>query len=581
MTRSSSLAWLVVSMLASSLGPACAGVRGPIGERRDVVPSPGGTLRIATYADLRTLDPALAFDSASQIVNQLIFERLVDYDRDGHLAPALAERIDVAEDGRRYSFQLRRAVLFHDGRELTADDVKRSIERTLHHDTPCPASSFYRSIVGYDDFHGGQGAPGGEVVYAPHLTGVVVDGRYLLHIDLAEPDATFLPAMSLSFVAPVCESAGSRYAREWAAQACGTGPFRVEQWAPSRQVDLSRHAGYFRPGLPYLDAVRFYLLMAPLTQRFKFESGDLDLLREMSFSDSLAYRRDPRWQPFGQWQPARMTMGVFFNTQMKPFDNAELRRAVAAAVDWQRIASLRPGELFATGQMIPPAVDGYDPAFTGQQHDVAAALEHMNRAGYPYDPALSRGGYPETLRFVAPAESLPSDAIAPIVAQELARIGIRIEIRSVSWPTFLAETGRRNAVSLGYGGWVMDFPDPSDFFEPTLSSEALRGEETRNVAFYSNARLDRLLGEAHRELVPARRADLYRECERIVRDDAPWSIGLNQRSYELVQPYVHDYFVDKTHTADVRSVWIDGAGERHATRARRSVLAWTRPWGTR
>jgi ABC-type transport system substrate-binding protein len=574
---------LVLPLILALGAVGCTGVRGPIGERRELLPRRGGMMRLANYADVRSLEPAQTFDVVAGAVEQLLFDRLVDYDREGNIAPLLAERLDTSADGRRYSFKLHEGVLFHDGEELTAADVKRSIERALDHETPCPAASFYQSIAGYGAFHNGTKDANGQLVYAPHLEGVVAAGRYLVHIDLSAPDATFLPALTMFFLAPVCRGAGSKYAPEWSTHACGTGPFRLEQWQPSRQIDLVRHDGYFQPGKPYLDRVRFYNLMPAFTQRFKFEEGDLDHIRDFSFTDSLAYRRDPRWRPFGQWEPARTVISTFFNTQMKPFDDVEFRRAFAAAIDWNQVASIRPEELVPTTQMLPPAVPGHDPSFPGQKYDPAAALVHMKNAGYPYDAATGTGGYPHALRYLANTESLPSDALAPLMAQQLARVGIRMEIRSVSWPTFLAETSQPNTVALGYGGWVMDFPDPSDFFEPTLSTEAIQGEETRNVAFYSNPEFDRLLKEAHSELVPARRAALYRRCEEIIRDDAPWAIGLNQRFYELVQPYVHGYSVDKTHTRDVREVWLDEAERGHAARWRRGsqALALIRPWGAR
>jgi ABC-type transport system substrate-binding protein len=402
-----------------------------------------------------------------------------------------------------------------------------------------------------------------------------------VHIDLTEPDATFLPVMTLFFMAPVCPSAGATYSPDWGKRVCGAGPFRLEQWLSSRQIDVVRHPGYFQKGKPYLDRVRFQLLMPALTQRFKFEEAELDQIRDLSVVDSLTYRRDPAWRPFGVWEPAKTTLGTFFNTQMKPFDNVELRRAFAAAVDWPQMAALRPEEILPATQMIPPAISSHDPAFVGQRHDLAAALEHMKNAGYPYDAATKTGGYPLPVRYLVNAESLPSDALGPVIMQQLDRIGIRMEIKSVSWPTYLAESGKRNAAQLGFVSWVMDFPDPSDYFEPTLSSEAIEGEETRNLAFYSNPELDRLLKQAHRELDPALRTSLYRRCEEIVRDEAPWSLGLYQRFYEVVQPYVHGFALDKAHGRDVRWVWLDEQERReagHSTSAH-SVLALIRPWG--
>jgi ABC-type transport system substrate-binding protein len=571
---------LAVAIVLAACACGCRGIAGPIGERREVEPERGGTLRLADFTDVRNLDPALAFDTASTPLLQLIVAPLVDYDRHGRIVPMLAERFAVSEDGLRVSFKLREGALFHDGEEVTADDVKRSIERALHHDTPCPVASFYSSIAGYQAFHGGKKDDEGTLVFAPHLDGVVVDGRYGLHVDLAEPDAAFLALMSLHTLAPICRSAGSKYAREWGNRACGAGPFRLEQWQASREVTLVRHGGYFEPGRPYLDRIHWSMLMPASTQRFKFEEGDLDHIRQFTVADLVTYLKDPRWKPFGRWEPAKEVEGVFLNTQMKPFDHVELRRAFASAINWREVVSVRPEYTLAT-QVIPPAVPGHDPSFVGQTYDIQKALQHMRNAGYPYDPVTKKGGYPEPVRFVAPAETSISDFIAPMVKEEVARIGIRVQMVQVSYPAALAEYSRRGRVQLGYGGWSMDYPDPGDFFEPTFSSDAISDEAAQNYAFYSNPELDVLLKKAHRELDGAARLAMYRRCEEIVRDDAPWAIGYHKRLFELVQPYVHNYVLDAKHTKDVRYVWIDSAERRRAGRppGRRDRLALIRPWG--
>jgi ABC-type transport system substrate-binding protein len=554
---------LVAAMTFALVG--CDEIAPPIGQRRDGPPQRGGVLNLANYGDVRTLEPAVSFDQVSLPVLQLLFTPLVDYDKSGRIVPLLAERFDVSSDGRRHAFKLREGVLFHDGAELTAGDVKRSIERALHPHTPCPAPSFYASIVGYRAFHDGIRDAAGKMAFAPELAGVVVEGRYALRIDLTEPDATFLPALTLYFLAPVCPGAGQKYTASWSNHACGTGPFRLETWSPSREITLRRHHGYFEPGLPYLDEIHWSLLAPPLAQRFRFEKGELDHLRQFGSHDLRRYRTDARWQPFGQWEPPKSVEGIFLNTQMKPFDNVELRRAVAAAIDWPRVIASRPDTMVAR-QMLPPAVLGHDPAFSGQKYDHAKALDHMRKAGYPFEPATGRGGYPEVVTFVGPTDTAITETFAPILQQQLARVGIRMRIRQVSYTAYLAETSKRNRVALGYVGWSMDFPDASDFFEPTLSGDAIQEEETQNRAFFVNAELDALLTRAHRELDPTARAAMYRRCEEIVRDEAPWAIGSYQRLYEVVQPYVHGYATGTKHTEDMRAVWIDQAARDNGRR---------------
>lgn len=574
------LAAALAALVAAS-GCEPARMAPPLGEHREgAEPTRGGVLRGATFVDVRALDPAVAFDEGSAFIESLVFDGLVDYDASGALVPRLAERFAVSRDGRRVDFRLREGVRMHDGALLEASDVKRSLERTLAHDTPCPAPSFYASIAGYAEFHDGTRDASGARVFAPELRGVVVDGPLDLHVDLAEPDATFLPVMTLAFAAPVCRDAGRAYDRAWQRRPCGAGPFELVAWEPAREIRLARHEGYWQPGKPYLDGVHWSLLVPPLTQRFELERGELDRVRELSLPDSIAYRRDPAWRPFGSWEPTRDVRGVFLNTRTPPFDAVEVRRAVAAAIDWDEIAALNEGHVVRTRRLVPSAIA--DPRdFEGQRHDVAAALEHMKNAGFAFDPSTGRGGYPGVVRHLSVSESFDVSA-AQLISQQLARIGLRTELRVVSWPTYLAETGRPGRAQMGFGGWVADFPDASDFFEPLLSTAAIQDEESQNASFFSNAELDATLARAHREVDAEARRALYLRAEAIVRDEAPWAIGYASRDYRLAQPWLHGWRAGAVRADDVRDAWIDvEARAHHATLrpGRRDVLAMLRGFG--
>ena len=307
----------------------------------------------------------------------------------------------------------------------------------------------------------------------------------------------------------------------------------------------------------------------------------LDIVRELTAPDLAAYLRDPRWAPYATWEPPKGTNGVFLNTEVAPFDRVEVRRAVAAAIDWDAVVSLRPKQMVHATQMVPPAVVGHDPSFAGQRHDLAAALEHMRAAGLAYDAARGEGGWPEPIRYVTIAES-SEPLVAQIVAQQLAAIGIRLDLRILSWPTFLAEVGKRGHAAMGYAGWSLDYPDASDFFEPLFASQAIQDEESQNQAFFASPELDGLLARAHRELSAPARAAMYRRAEEIVRDEAPWALGYGYRSLDLAQPRVHAFTVDRVHAPDVRRVWLDEGARDAARGARRlpppaRLRAWGRP----
>ncbi len=526
----------------------------PIGKVRDIPPERGGVLRAAFYTDVRTLDSAIAFDTGSSTIEELIYDMLVNYDEHGKIVPQLAERIEVSPDGKRYTFPLRHGILFQDGAELKADDVKRSIERSLHQKTPCPVPSYYDHIEGYAAYHDGK---------TESLSGVKVDGDYQVTITLSSPDATFLHLMALPVVAPLCKSAGKLYDRNFSSQPCGAGPFKVVKFENGQIIKMVRHEGYWQKGKPYLDGIDWYLSMQSFTQRFKFEEGDLDYIRELSDADGILYRSDPAWKDLGEWESSLTVGGSFMNTEMPPFDNRHLRRAISFAVDREEVAKPKPGNVKPYAKMVPDALIPQTPDYPHQRYDYDQALEEMRLAGYPYDPKTKQGGYPEEIPYLALLDSYAGTA-AEVHQQQLAKIGVKIRIQLVGWPTLLAKTSRRKTVPLGYAGWHADFPDPSTFFEPILSTKAIQEEESQNAAFFSNKELDALLEKARRSTDEAERLRLYRRAEEIVTEEAPWLIAYEYRYYELWQPYLHGYHPHPVLSQYLRNMWLDRDQKRVA-----------------
>lgn len=552
---------LLGAVLAGAVALGCTTkVAPPIGERRELPPQRGGTLRTAFFVDVRTLDAAVAFDTASAAIEQLMYDRLVYYDDLGKIAPQLAESWDVSPDGKRYTFQLRRGVLFHDGSELTARDVKRSIERALHVKTPCPVPSYYENLRGYAAYHDGK---------ADELAGVVVEGDYVVSFELTASDATFLHLMALPIVAPVCPSAGSTWSREWSSKACGTGPFSLVRFENGNVIELVRHDGYWDKGKPYLDKIEWSLNVQSFTQRFKFERGDLDYMREFSEADSQVMRGSPHWKGLGEWEVSLTTGGSFMNTELAPFDNRHFRRAVAFAANRPEIAAARPGHVVPQGKMVPQAIIPRTPDYPWQKHDYARALEEMRLAGYPYDPKTGEGGYPKEIPYLSIIDSYSQQA-AEILQQQLARIGVRIRLQVMGFPTFLAKVSRRKTAPMGFAGWHADFPDPSTFFEPILTTKSIQEEESQNNAFFSNAAFDRVVDEARRTTDERRRLELYRQAEAILVEEAPWVLGYAYRYFELWHPYVHGYRPHPALSQNVRGMWLDQAQMKKTARARRA-----------
>ncbi|MCU0691178.1 MAG: ABC transporter substrate-binding protein [Polyangiaceae bacterium] len=519
----------------------------PIGSVRDVPPQRGGTLTLATFVHVRSIDPAVAFDEGSEPIVRLIFARLFRISRDGSFEGDLVRAYHFSPDGLELRLELRQDARFQDGTPVSAQDVKRSLQRALHPDTPCPVPSFYDRIVGYDAFRKGE---------AQELTGIVVVSEHHLNLRLREPDTTFPAVLTLPVASPVCPSAGDSYNPAFSLHACGAGPFRLSRWDGQEALHLQRFDAYHEAGQVHLNGIRLLFGVQTASQRFRFEQGDIDIAHELSAADSVAFRADPSWQPFGAWNRPRSTRGFFMNATQPPFDRVEVRRAAASAIDRNAVASLRAGHLVPANQMVPAGVVGHNPDFAGQRFDYARALQLMRDAGFAYDPATDTGGYPHPIDYIVPVESGDLH-VAELFQQQLRRIGLRIRLKTMSWTASLAMVGRRGAAKMGGDGWSADFDHPSDFFDPIFSSAAIQNEESQNHAFFSNAELDSVLARARRELVPAQRSALYQRAEQIIRDQAPWAIVYGYRYYDVWQPYVRGFRPHPHAFLHVANVWLD------------------------
>lgn len=530
-------------------------VRPPIGRAEPSATEPvrGGVLRVATSVNIRTLDPAMAYDEAALPIEELVFARLVTWDREGRIEPDLAEEVQSSPDGLTHTFKLRGGVRFHDGTELTAADVKRSIERALHPKTPCPAASSYASIEGFEAFHGGKAA---------ELSGVRVEGQRTVIIALREPDAAFLPLMTMSFMAPVCASAGAFADARSPSLPCGAGPFRVAAWETDQRIRLVRHEAYFRPGKPHLDGIEWLLNVRWSTQRYKFEDGAIDYTRELSGTDAALYRADPAWAPRARFALKPATYALFMNTELPPFDNRSVRRAVAFALDPSVLEKVQT-TLAPADRVLPASIPGPPRGAPMRRHDPALALAELERAGFGFDPTTGKGGYPHPIDLVTTPGGLEQQ-VAEVYQQQLAAIGVRVRLRMVSFPTYLAEVSRRRTVAMGMTGWQADFPDASNFFEPTLSTKAIQDEGSQNYAFFSNAELDRILEQARAEQDREKRFELYAKAEAIVRDEAPWVPSYGVRMMEIWQPYVQGYEPHPILPQRFHEVWLDPAARAHA-----------------
>ncbi|MCA9582209.1 MAG: ABC transporter substrate-binding protein [Myxococcales bacterium] len=551
MTRSAPIA-ASLALLALALLPGCPNP--PEAPRWQGAgheePQYGGTFKARVDSNIRGLDPHVSFDENSNIGIRLLFDGLLDYDDKTKLVPSLATSMpELQPDGKTFRFTLRKGVYFHDsplfpggkGREVTADDVKWSLTHMMAPKTHSPGFVFFTAIEGATEFREGK---------AGDLRGVRVVDRYTVDITLEKPDQTFLNAMAMTFAYPVPKENYEAHPHDVGLHPVGTGPFVFEEWERDVRLNVTKNTNYWRKDFPYVDRIVVQEQVTPDVAAMRLRNGDIDHLDGPRQPDYIALRNAEPWKPYVGFEPGVTVWGIYMNCDMEPFTNVHLRRAVAFALDREKIQKVSFGRRRPTGQMLPPQLMGYREDLEHRQyHDLEKAKEEMRLAGYP-------NGLDQTVTFTAHS-SETAKQLAEFVQEDLKQIGIKIEIRQVAFATYLQETGIPGRVQMAISGWNQDFPDPADFLDVLLHTRSIHPKNSENAAFYSNPVLDELLDRARIETDPAKREQMYVEANNIVAHDAPWAFLFNPVEFEAWQPYVKGYSMHPVWSKNFRSVWLD------------------------
>jgi ABC-type transport system substrate-binding protein len=506
-------------------------------------PKDGGTFQWAASSNVRSLDPHIAYDSLSYQAIRLVYDGLLDYDREGNLIPSLAESLpEIFNDGKSFRFKIRPGIRFHDGLELTAEEVSWSLHHMLSKRVGSPGYTFFEALTGVRAYHEGE---------AERVEGIVVEDELTIRFDLDRADQTFLNALALTFAYPISRNNVERLGGDRTALAqhpVGVGPFVFESWERGVKLTFRRNDDYFAP-YARPDTMVMWENVDPTTAARRFRNGDVDVLRGAPKVHLLFFLESEEWAPYYALEPAVSLYGIAMNCELPPLDDVHVRRAVAAAIDRRAITEFMLRLAEPAGQPLPPQLKGHDPGLEALQvYDPDLARRELSLAGYPQ-------GLKEPIE-VWIGEGEGSRNLAQLWQSDLEAVGIPIKLRQVAFAAYLAETGKEKSVQMFTSGWSMDFPDPSNFLDPLFHSRSIHPQHSENRSFYRNAELDRLLDEGRGETDPAKRAALYREANAIVARDAAWAFLYYPVDFEAWQPYVKGY---RPHAvwSDYRSVWLD------------------------
>ena len=478
------------------------------------------------FRDPPTFDPHLAEDSISGLFVNEIFGGLVTIEPfNFSVVPDLAESWEVSEDGTVYTFYLHPDAKFHDGKPVTAQDVKWSLERVTNPEVQSPvADTYLNDIVGVEEKLNSQ---------VTDIEGVRVIDERTIEITIDAPKAYFLAKMTYptGFVLDRSNVEGND---DWIRSPNGTGPFKLAEYTVGETIRLARNE-YYHLGPPHLDEVEMILSGGSSLILYENDEthvsgvGLADVERILDPSSPL--------NPQVHTYPASFsTSYIGLNVNEPPLDDPKFRKALNLAVDRETIAevvyegAVRPGKT-----ILPPRFPAYNP----------------NLDPYPYDPEAARQLLAES-KYGDDLENLPRltisisgslGAAVPLGLEVMLQsweqeLGLQVEIQQTEWATFLQDVNDKRYQMFRLA-WGADYPDPQNFLDILFHSHS-QGNNTN----YDNPEVDALLEQARVERDPGARVELYQQIEQMILEDAPWVLLWNDEDwYFLVKPNVKDYLL--------------------------------------
>jgi len=535
--------WTVVVAVAAVA--ALVGCEGPQGGAARAsarpVPVDGGTLRLAMEAPL-TLDPSLSGSVYESLPVNQIFDGLVEIDASLGIRPALAQTWEISDDGRVYTFHLRPDARFHDGQPVGAEDVRFTLERLLCpvRGQPSMAAPYLRIIEGAEAYVASE---------AKRLSGVRVLDPRTVEIRLERPYPTFLEVLSVDGlnIVPrhVVEAIGNE---EFARHPVGSGPFRLERWDADRLV-LARNPEYFL-GFPHLDSVEIQFLRDGELDAGagRFHAGDIDVLEPSN--DELDRLTASGTAVLHRYQELSLSF-LGFGTTMAPVDRVEVRQAIAHAIDRTRLVAQSPGSRREATGIIPPGMLAYSPDPKALAHDPDRARLLLKRAGYSEDRPV-----PPLVLYTS-SSSPTAQTLLASVGEDLAEVGIPLEVRPVSWPV-LTDLIERRAAPAFLLAWIADMNDPDSFVRGLLDMDS-----AGNYFGFEDPDASAMLEAGLLESNPAERTRIYRQLESRVLSQAPLVPLYHSRGLVATRRGVHGVEPGPMGIANVEfeRVWIAHAGE--------------------
>ncbi len=508
---------LLVILGLAMVGMACSsgggtGNKSSPGGTSSGQPRRGGDLIFLQVAEPPHLEPAETYVNEALWDELLIMEPLLAVTDDGHgVKPWVAKSYTLSDDHLTWTFKLREGVKFSSGQPVTSADVKFSLEQASKAD----AWGFINAPI----------ADGS--IDTPDPQTVVIHTK--------EPWAPLAATLSIFADAILPNNYGGMQKDQFFQKPIGTGPFMIDQWVKGKSLKLVRNPNYWQKGKPYLDSVTFMVVPDDNTRINMLRGRQAQIIQQPPFSVLDSLKNEPGIDATAF--PSSKADLMYLNTKRQPFQDKNIRQAIAYAIDRKSIVD---AVLFGHGKVansfIAPAVPGYNPGNEAPEFDPNKAKQLLAASSQP-------NGFKTTLQVPSSADGR---IIGQIIQQNLKDIGINVKIVTQDPGATFGNLTAFNYDMLAFA-WTTDIPDADELISGYADVD---GQWTGLVSAPEAIRAARGIFDE------AQRNQLYAEVQKQVASDAS-VIALFYSDFPYAfSEKVHGFKVLPTLNYHLEDVWL-------------------------
>lgn len=456
-----------------------------------------------------------------------MFEGLVTEAADGSLQPGVATHWDISEDGKTYTFHLRKDSLWSDGSTVSADDFVYAYQRALAPETASDYAFILWPIAGAEAYNKGENKEASSV-------GVRAIDAHTLEIQLQRPTPYFLSLLMHHMTYPVPKAVVEKVGNAWVKpeNILCNGAYCLVEWQPQAHVKLSKNLHYHHAADVSIDTVYYIPTENQNTELKRFRAGELDISYDVP-ADQVKHIKKDLADAFHN-TPYIGTYYYALNLQQPPFkDQPKLRRALALAIDRDILTDkiTQAGEIPAWGWV--PAVDNYQ-----QQHMEEQALEKKQRIQRAQE-LYAESGYSKTnplqLELLYNTSENHKKIAIAVAAMWKQTLGVKTQLRNEEWKVYLDSRSQKQ-FQVVRAGWIGDYNDAYSFLSLFKSDV---GE--MNTSGYSNLEYDQLLTDAENQNDQSLRQKALEQAERLLLADMPIIPVYHYTTQHLVSPKVQGW----------------------------------------